>query len=210
LSVAAPEPVEITTPDPKALAPLWHQYPGQTQPQGAYLEIRPQEREASWGYNPEVSDGVPYSVHYAFRLRITCANDLTGSQIVELSKRLRPLIVRVCDGHKISWNGVYGVGQLDDDAEIAENEIRMILEQTAGEAQIWEASDWISMGDHDWPELCAQATVDPERRAGVVDAVVQYLGEVADHDGILIHGIEHAVRSSLDEWEEQQEEASNV
>lgn len=57
------------------------------------------------------------------------------------------LLARVCDGHSVEWDGNNHVGQLDDDAKAALEELEQWLSDapalSGDSAGLWSAGDWL-------------------------------------------------------------------
>lgn len=131
----------ITTPDGNLIdlpdlaelseraAPVFHQYPGQTKPQPAYLELDG-GGELSVSWNAEIGNAVPMSVWHRRDLRWEIPNTLRGSAIAEFLERddIQALLSRVFDGHHIEWDGRNNVGILTPDAERATEELAQFIE----------------------------------------------------------------------------------
>lgn len=105
---------------PAGRAPLYHRYPGQVKPQGAFLELDAAGHvRADW--NGEIGSAIPAEVYCRRVLRYKVPADLSGRGIAELFEHFRPLLARIHAGHSISWDGREMRGFLTADAQEAED-----------------------------------------------------------------------------------------
>jgi hypothetical protein len=112
--------------------PLYMHYPGQHEPQGAYVQLHP-DGEVEFGVNGEIGNAVPESVFHDRIVRI-CGVDpyLSLKGIDKLHREIRPILEDVAAGHSIEWNGNNNVGRLTEEAEEARERIMQLF---------WQA-DW--------------------------------------------------------------------
>lgn len=109
------------------------------------------------------------------------------------------------------WDGHNLVGSWGADESWAEAEALGMVGidwERAGITTRWDAADWLSPSSADWADLCREAKLDPERGAGVLDAVVDHVDSVASGDGVWLEGTESYVERLLEEWAEAQEDES--
>lgn len=124
---------------------LWHRYPRQSAPQGAFVELDPERRTLGCETNPEIGNAVPADVWYGRLLRwpipplrADAANDLLAA--------LAPLAERVAAGYSVEWDGTNHVGRLTDSARQACDAIERWCDQQAESdtLHVWEAAEWFA------------------------------------------------------------------
>lgn len=133
------------------LAPLYCRFPGELEPQGAYIEITTRTRELTADYSGEIGFAIPMSVYHGQVIRIPVTPYLNGAVLADLldSDEVQALAGRVCDGHSIEWDGNNNVGVLTDDASAALGELGEYLDEytarldTPDIVSVWECSDWV-------------------------------------------------------------------
>jgi hypothetical protein len=110
---------------------FYHKYPQQTRPQPTYVEL---ECEALDGagrlsviIDAEIGGAVPMTVWHNRVLRWAInAEYAVGSAVNELLDSIAPLAERVVAGYECIWDGNNNVGQLNEDAIDASDEISRI------------------------------------------------------------------------------------
>jgi hypothetical protein len=123
------------------------QYPGQTSAQPVHVELDCREEGAlSASYNPEIGSGVPETVHARFVLRWTIPA-LKADAANELLAKIAPLAERIVSGFDEVWNGSNFVGDFDDDADDACEDIEALCDKARGAGEdealsVWQAADW--------------------------------------------------------------------
>lgn len=184
--------------------PLYKLYPGQNQPQRAFVSLD-EEGTVRAGINYEIGGAVPMDVWHGRTLRWSVSPYANGDSLADLleSDRVKELFERVYAGHEVVWNGNNMVGRLDEDAEDASEELERILEPGSGEydlAQICEAYDFIS----EWFRL--EELVD----AGSVEALAEK--ELASNDSelVIVGDMEEAVATRAAELIELRLERGKV
>lgn len=112
-------------------APLFHEYPGQNKAQRAFLEISPAPFALRCDWNPEVGNAVPFSVwhHRAFRVHLPA--QLAGWALAEWLRRddVAEAVEQIVAGYSERWDGSNRRGKLDEGAEDAMGDLRMLAEQ---------------------------------------------------------------------------------
>lgn len=121
--------------------PLYMHYPGQHEPQGAYVQLHP-DGEVEFGVNGEIGNAVPEAVFHDRIVRI-CGVDpyLSLKGLDKLHREIRPMLEDIAAGHSIEWNGNNNVGRLTEEADEARERIMKLF---------WEA-DWDNY-DRQYPE----------------------------------------------------------
>ena len=115
------------------IAPLYCRYQGQTDCQGAYVQMN-EDGIVSADYNAEIGWAVTFDVFHNRTLSWGVASRVRGDALADLleSDEMRALFERVHTGHDVEWDGNNNVGHLDDDARAASDEIEAEL-TTLGE-----------------------------------------------------------------------------
>ena len=110
--------------------PLYLHYPGQHEPQGAYVQLHP-DGEVEFGVSGEIGNAVSEAVFHGRIVRI-CGVDpyLTLKGIDKLHREIRPLLEEIAAGHSVEWNGSNNVGKLTDEADDARDRLDYMLHQT--------------------------------------------------------------------------------
>ncbi len=134
--------------DPDA---LYHCHDGRFTPQQAHLALDLRDGELTADYNPE-SGAVPESVFQQTVIWVGIPT-LTATAANQLMEDVRPLAQRILDGSEVVWDGNNHVGQLNDDARDALDDL---VEQCADDnfdltVQVvgYDADDWYSSDDRD-------------------------------------------------------------
>lgn len=177
------------------LAPLYKQYPGQTNPQPALLYIRPDHYRVSAEYNPEVGNGCPMRVWNGLDVTVGLSNTVKGDALADWleSEHVQALLERVCAGHSERWDGNNYKGHLDEDAQDALEELEREAIEGWSEsdcAQVWKSADWVDPCTY-WakdrlsvyvePYTITRKTTDEE-----LEAWAQKFESIAEADGIYL------------------------
>ena len=127
-------------------APLYHQYPGQCQPQPAYIELDCRgagELMADW--NGEIGNAIPmyYWNGLAVRWGISCA--AAGGSIAALFEDADFLACceRIMAGFEEHWDGSNFVGRYTDDANSAIVDAERIIDSMIDCCEVWPVSDYL-------------------------------------------------------------------
>jgi hypothetical protein len=124
------------------LAPLFHRYPRQTTPQGAFVELD-EGGTVSASWNGEVGNGVPVSVWHGRTLRWSVPSAVSGQALAGyLEGEGLALLERVHLGHASMWDGSNLVGCLSEDAQAASRELGQDLQEVAT-ADVQRVDDWL-------------------------------------------------------------------
>lgn len=99
-------------------APLYVQYGGQSQPQGAYVEIHA-DGSVYYESNGEIGNAVPVSVWHRRVLRITIPNDLTARGYEQLHDAIAEQLEAIIAGMDERWDGNNWVGTITDESREA-------------------------------------------------------------------------------------------
>jgi hypothetical protein len=130
---------------PTGKAPLYHKYPRQFYPQGAYIEIDCKNDSVTADYNGEIGNAIPFSVYHGHDRRYGISPSISGNALAELmnSEEFKNLCQRIVDGYSSEWNGNNHVAVLDEDAQEAEEELIELIPSED------ESSDFITVWDVD-------------------------------------------------------------
>lgn len=182
---------------------LHHQYPGQSQPQGAYVELDCETGALSADWNGEIGNAVPARVWHGHTRRWTIPA-LKARAANALLDEIEPLAQRVCDGYSSEWDGSNHVARFDDDAAAALEEIHALCDGADSEdaVSVWDAADWYAgIGSRDTQRAAlgiTGATTDEELAAIVareeadaeascdadgVEGIADYLERLRDEAG---------------------------
>lgn len=159
-------------------APLFHQYPRQTNPQSAFVELS-ETGEVSADWNGEIGNGVPAAVWHGCDLRFPVASSVAGPALADYleGEEGRSLLSRIHQGHSVEWDGSNHVGRLDEDASAAREELEAALREV-DQADVQPIPIWI--GSLPWFDTWPEA--DNLRQA------VEGLERVALQDGTTLNG----------------------
>lgn len=148
-------------------AALYRQYPGQTSPQPAHIELDPATRTLSAGINPEIGNAVPVSIFRGRILRWTLPGaPWRADAAARLMAQIAPMAERICDGYEEGWDGSDPVGFYDHDAEDAIEEIRDVVDghiDSDVHLSIWDAESWYGCSG----QMSLLAVADDLSREGV-------------------------------------------
>jgi len=155
-------------------------YPGQTSPQGAYIELDTGTGEISAEYNPEIGNAVPMRVWNGITIRYGIPL-LTDEAANSLMEELQPLLERVYAGTETVWNGNNHVGRMDEDAAAAHGEIEQTLERMGQDEE-----DTVSDGcDGNWEYELLRAVTAESTDAQIAQEASDAVAE-ADSGNVLL------------------------
>jgi len=122
---------------------LHRQYAGQHKPQPCYVSLSCDTGNLSASYDPEIGNGVPFSVYHGREQRWSIPA-LTEEAANGLLAEILPLAERVVAGYERVWNGSNHVGQFTEDAEQAMESIYDLCQRDWSDRTIeaWDAADW--------------------------------------------------------------------
>lgn len=113
--------IECTSP-----TELYRHYDGETDAQGAYIELDLREGTLLADYNGQVGNAVPEAVFHGLERRYNIPT-LTGEAANRVLRELAPLADRILADWDSEWNGQSTIAVLGDDALAAEEEIEKLL-----------------------------------------------------------------------------------
>jgi hypothetical protein len=140
------------------IAPLYCRYPGQTNAQGACIQMS-ESGVITAGFNGDIGGAVSFDEFHRRTLSWSVAAQVRGNALADLleSDEMRALFERVYAGHTIDWDGNNNVGKLDDDAQEAGHEIEAKLTAISEDEQsmgaVWPVDGWLENTHFDdlWP-----------------------------------------------------------
>ena len=204
------------------LAPLYQRYPGQTNPQPAYIQID-EDGNVSAGYSGETGNAVPSTVWHRRTLQWPVQPSVRGDVLADFldSPEIVALLERVHAGHQVEWDGNNHVGRLNDDAQAAAFEIESAIYSADDCVSVWDTAEWLfnlgSLADHWSGQPLATAVAEIEAVAineavylndDVEDALLDEAGRVYDrHPERLnrvhvdaLHAAGHINAAQVAEW----------
>ena len=126
-----------------SLAPLFHRYPREVNPQGAFVEIT-EEGAVSADWNGEIGNAVPSHVWHGRTIRAPVSPFVRGADLLDFLERFdrgRVLLERIHEGHSVEWDGSNYVGSLNEDAQAAREELETALQELE-QADVQRAEEW--------------------------------------------------------------------
>ena len=127
-----------------SLAPLYRQYPGQYQPQSAYVTLD-EDGNVAADWTGESGGGMPASIWHHRTLRWAVNPSANGNYLAALlENEALPLLERVHVGHTVEWDGSNNVGLLTADAQDASDKLERLLDATnepENQTHIWDADE---------------------------------------------------------------------
>jgi hypothetical protein len=140
--------MDVTVEKVKENADLYHQYSQQSSPQDVFVELECDSGILRADWNAEIGNATPFSVYYGRDQRWGIP-PLKAKSANNLLESIAPIAQRVLAGYDTRWDGNNMVGDFNEDAQDALNEIAAICEETCdpslndGEViQVYDADDW--------------------------------------------------------------------
>ena len=197
--------IEVQYPDPEGpLHPLYMQYPRQSEPQPAYLELDPtgEQTTLSCGWSGEIGGGVPVRVWAGWVLRWPIPADLSRTEIAALLAEVAPLAEIVADGagHVFGYGGQRQPAWSDaaQDATARIDSICSELSERDPDTQgVWAAADWWL----DDPPVVATDSTDEQ-----LHAMAAALEAEAEQDGFTLWGTLEVLAHLREEAQGRQED----
>jgi hypothetical protein len=165
-------------------APLFCQYPGQSQPQPAYITLS-EDGDVSADYSGDIGGTSSRVWHMlditwpvsAYAHPVVLAKMLQSADVVALFDRIHA-------GHSVAWDGSNHRGSLTDDAQAASDALESLLAEkfSGGDpdtcVQIWSADDW----------LFTSCTLTQHWDSQPLADAVKAIQDQADIDGVVLNG----------------------
>ena len=137
---------------------------------------------------------------------------IVGESVREQLEVAADLLVATANRYQGSeWDGSDRVGRWALDAD-DEMDPSLDLPDHDGLRSYWDAADWFGPAGIDWPELCAEASIDPERAMGddwedVADEVAAIVEPLQDE---AVSGTADYARRKAEQWREERAEDEEV
>lgn len=128
-------------------APLFNRYPGQTGAQPAFIEMT-EDGDVSADYSGEIGNAVPMHVWHGRTLRWSVPAAVKGEALADFIEQpdVYELLGRIHAGHSVEWDGSNHVGQLDEDAQSASDELERLIESELDDGatvETWDTEEWL-------------------------------------------------------------------
>jgi len=167
------------------LAPLYHRFQGQENPQRAYIEIYPQGRTMIAEYDGEIGNAVPMAVYHGRILRVRVSPYLRGDVLADILEgdEVQDLAQRICAGNEAYWDGANMRGRLNDDGKVALEALQECLDSYQEEpylVQVCDPGDWVATANQ--VGITGKTTDDEIHRLALA------LLDEASADNVLIDG----------------------
>jgi hypothetical protein len=107
-------------------APLFLQYPGQCNPQRAYVKLTADGRVCYYA-NAEIGNGVSCDIFNGTARHWSVPNDLTARGYEQLHDDIAEMLQEVSEGMSEKWNGNNTVGRLTEEASDASDALEFFL-----------------------------------------------------------------------------------
>lgn len=167
-----------------SFAPLYEQYPGQINPQDAYITVDPVDGEMLADYNPEIGNAVPMDVWNGLVKRIPIPNTLKGKYVHPYMEEVRIRIEHACTGFESTWNGSNYVGYWPNWTQDLDYELESVCQEWTQDEEsnvaVWDAADWFSP---------APPSVSADMTNTQISAIEESESEYAKGEGVLLVGL---------------------
>lgn len=172
--------------------PLYHQYPGQSAPQSAHIEVNWETGEISAEYNPEIGNARPSRVYHGRATRFQCPNTLTEVDVDTLIATIRPLADTLLPHYETTWEGSNHIGRHDHpNAERILDQIESLCANAASSVEyIYTPDEYLDVLSDD------TLREDLASHNGDVDALANQYATDAETDRIaIVDGPSRATRT---------------
>ncbi len=117
--------IEVTTDNLTEKAPLYHQYQGQCNAQGAYIELNPRNGSLKADWNAEIGSAIPMELFHHRLVWFAVDPQSSADSLIELfeDEDFLALCQSVVDGYSEEWDGNNTVGKYSDAAQLAFEEL---------------------------------------------------------------------------------------
>lgn len=127
-------------------APVYHKYPGQINPQPAFIELDCRgEGKLMADYSGEIGNAVPCYYWNGLAVRWGISSETSGDSLKTIfeNEELLAICQRIVDGFEEKWNGSNFVGKYSDDAKEAIDEAERYIENNLECSEVWNVYDWL-------------------------------------------------------------------
>ena len=135
--------------DPEDRAPLYCQYAGQMQPQGAHVYLS-QHGEVSADYRADVGNACRSADEWHHVTLSWSVSPYAKGAILAalLQDKALPLLEAIHAGHSVEWDGYNRRGKLNAHAEAASDALAELLEETfegdtSNRVSVWDMDEWL-------------------------------------------------------------------
>jgi len=138
--------------------PVYHQYPGQCNPQKAYIEIN-EEGKITADWDAEIGNAVSAYVWHGRTLQILIPAAALQREIEQFIESHMADFQIINDGHSVEWDGSNHVGNLTDEARDMLDDLSTAAMEEIGCANVYDSYDYVTdSGWADaWPKNCTLA-----------------------------------------------------
>jgi len=173
-----------------AKANLYHIYPGQTDPQPAFVAIDLETGKVGYDWDGEVGGAVPAEVWHGrvLRLHLDPAVDTEALDKLLESEAWNSHLRALLEDSDIVWDGSNRVGQLGPEAKAALEAMQTLLDELPT-VEVWQAEDWLRgvIGYRDGLNYIDGELVLPENLEAFV---AEYPDEVTLEGPVYVYGME--------------------
>jgi len=133
--------------------PMFHQYPGQMEPQQVYVVLEPNVNPpvlyVDWESEIGQPPAIPMDVYYgkAYRFLVSSGHWMTGDELDELLDTIAPIARRLCDHYDERWDGNNIVGYFNPDIKSVQDDIFQVENLcfiAKANREVWIAEDIIA------------------------------------------------------------------
>lgn len=149
-------------------APLFHRYPGQVNPQPAYVTLDLETGEVDAQASGEVGNAMPADVWHGVVRRYPIRGDLTKDQVVEALEGIKGTLQTILDNSEVKMVDTNWTGKLNEAGEDAERELPELIGADLEGRVITHLAHWLTeSGEDAWlpepnqsiPEFVSQVTL---------------------------------------------------
>lgn len=190
---------------------LHRHYDGQSEAQGAYIELDLREGTLLADYDAEVGNAVPFSVHHGFERRYGIPT-LTGEAANRTMQEIAPLADRILTDWEEEWDGNNMVAVLGKDAQAAEEQIEEQLGLRLGYGSIGAETQGFGEGDivtewdidgatngYEADEFNITADTTDTRLAEIEQEILAGLAGVSESGVVVCHGLDSYLKGLRDD-----------
>lgn len=138
--------IEIRKDNLSSLAPLYQKYPGQCQPQEAYVELDCRgDGILSADFSGEIGNAVPVYYWHHLAVRWAIPSEASGASLVTLFEdaNFLALCQQILDGFHERWDDHNHVGVFSEEALIASGKATALIEKEVELTDVWDVELWL-------------------------------------------------------------------